>query len=426
MSQKVYPKYRWYVLFALLVSVAIQGMVMICPSPIVGAIAESLKLDLGSATAAITLPFLLTIGVGGVLSGFIIDKFGLEKTFVVSTAIVVITGLLMPVFGKTMIGLIVLRGIQGLVFAPTTAAAGPKVAAEWFPPHERVMVPGLMNAAFSLGISVGFCVSPAIAAISGWNAAFTWMTLAMILSLILFVIQAFGPKAPGFTEENITAATSNDDFKKVFKIPVFWLTIVAFFMFPWVLQGYNNLMAGKLAVPTPVGLGLGAQVTGGIMSGFTIAGVIGSILSSLILEKIFRGKFKTGITVTFILTALFCVLVMLPGIYTNVVLLTGCVIMAGFFTGMPGPFIQGFISRHYPTHIMGRVGGITIGLGMFGGSVSVAVGSFALHATGYYTVPIILVIIAAIIGAIAGFGIIPAKVLENDKECAAVHEMSQL
>jgi len=126
------------------------------------------------------------------------------------------------------------------------------------------------------------------------------------------------------------------------------------------------------------------------------------------------------------LTAIFCVLVMLPGIYTNVGLLTGCVIMAGFFTGMPGPFIQGFISRHYPTHIMGRVGGITIGLGMFGGSVSVAVGSFALHATGYYTVPIILVIIAAIIGAIAGFGIIPAKVLENDKECAAVHEMSQL
>jgi hypothetical protein len=46
-----------------------------------------------------------------------------------------------------------------------------------------------------------------------------------------------------------------------------------------------------------------------------------------------------------------------------------------------------------------------MGLAIFGGTVGVAAGSAALHATRMYNVSIIIVVVVALIGAVAGFGI---------------------
>jgi MFS family permease len=413
MNENNYTKYRWYVLVALIVANIIQGMLLISPTPLVGEIAKSMNMDLGSATASAMLPFTLMVAIGGILSGFVMDKIGLAKTFISSTVIIVISSFLMPVLGVTSSGFAILRGIQGLACSPINAS-GPRVAAEWFPKNQRAMIQGFMSAAFTFGITIGFTVSPAIAAAVGWNVALSRIGVLFIVSVIMFVIMAFGPKSPAVLEESSTPDNADADIKKVFGLPTFWMTLLAFFFLSWVSQGYNDLTPGHIAVPVPVGLGLGAQVAGRLMSTYTLAFVVGSLVSGFFLQKIFRGNSKRGITATYILTAIFSGSVMLPTVASNISILTVCLVLAGFFMGMPGPFTFGFVASQYPAHITGRVGGIIAGMGIFGGTIAVAVGSYALHATGAYTVSIMIVVCVCVLGATAGFGVNRPN-LENER-----------
>ena len=80
--------------------------------------------------------------------------------------------------------------------------------------------------------------------------------------------------------------------------------------------------------------------------------------------------------------------------------------------GMPNAINMSFIANSYPEHITGRVGGFTMGLGIFGGAIGVAAGSAALHITGMYNISIIIVAIAAITGAISGLGIKAPKIFK--------------
>ena len=51
MSEMPYPKYRWYALVTLIVATLSQGMSLIAPTPLVGEIVGSLRVELGAAAA---------------------------------------------------------------------------------------------------------------------------------------------------------------------------------------------------------------------------------------------------------------------------------------------------------------------------------------------------------------------------------------
>jgi MFS family permease len=412
MKEVEYPKFRWYVLMATIVASLGQGMILIAPSPLVGQIAKTLQLDLGAATAAVMLPFTLFVAIGGIVGGMVLDKLGIAKTFIASCFIVLVCSILIPVLGDNVLGIALLRAIQGFVFGPV-AVSGPRMAAEWFPKKERGFVQGTQGASLSLGITIGLISGPAIAAGSGWQSALAWFGVSMLIGVIMFIIYAFGPKSPLSMGGAETGHAGAVDFKMVFKLPVFWLTLLSVFALSWVMQGYNDLTPGHLAVPSPIGLGLGEQTAGTIMGMYTFAFMFGSLVSSFVAEKIFNGKYKLAVTVTFFLTAIFCAAVTLPVVSSNIVTLKICLILAGFFMGMPLATCMTFISNNYPEQITGSVGGMTMGLGIFGGTVGVAAGSFALHATGKYTVSMLIVIAVAIIGGFCGLGINAPKIFEK-------------
>ena len=77
-----YPNYRWFPLATLIAAHILQGMALIGPTPLVGSIAETLRFNLGAATAAAMLPFTLMVAIGGLISGMVIDRWGLAKTYV--------------------------------------------------------------------------------------------------------------------------------------------------------------------------------------------------------------------------------------------------------------------------------------------------------------------------------------------------------
>jgi MFS family permease len=415
MAEVNYPNYRWYALITLVAAHVIQGMALIGPSPLVGLIAETMHTDLGSATAASMLPFTLMVAIGGLLSGMIIDRWGLAKTYIVFCSLETIAAVLLPMFGTSLAGLIVLRGLQGLGCGPITAS-GPRLAAEWFPRSQRSMVQGFTGASLSMGIVLGLTTSPIIAASRSWLASLTILGGLMIVAVVLSVILFLGPKSPGSIADPATKADVLKDFKRVFGLPVFWLTFVSAFSLSWVMQGYQDLTPGHIAVSPPAGLALGTIVAGQMMGLLVFAFVLGSLVSPIVAEKIFRGKYGRAVTVSFLLTAVFCVSVMWPAVTSRTSTLAICLFFAGFFMGMPNAINMSFIANNYPEHITGSVGGFTMGLGIFGGSIGVAAGSTALHITGMYNVSIIIVVIVAVIGAIAGFGINPPKIFNQNRD----------
>jgi MFS family permease len=413
MAEVNYPKYRWYVFITLIVATLVQGMALIGPTPLVGMIAETLHADLGSATASAMLPFALMVAIGGLISGMTIDRLGLAKTYIIFCSMETVAAMLLPVLGTTIMGLIVLRGLQGFGCGPIIAS-GPRLAAEWFPRNQRSMVQGVQGASLSLGIIIGLTTGPVIAASAGWLASLTALGGSMAIAVMLSVIFLFGPKSPGSIADQATKEDVIRDFKKVFGLPAFWLTFVSTFALCWVMQGYQDLTPGHIAVPPPAGLGLGTIVAGRMMGLLVFAFILGSLVSPIIAEKIFHGKYGRAVTFSFLLTAIFCVSVMWPVVTSNMSILAICLFLAGFFMGMPNAINMSFISNNYPEHITGSVGGFTMGLGIFGGAVGVAAGSTALHITGMYNVSIIIVVVVAVIGAIAGFGINPPRIFNQN------------
>ena len=149
-----YTGYRWFPLATIIAAHMLQGMALIGPTPLVESIAETLNFNLGAATAAAMLPFTLMVAIGGLISGMVIDRWGLAKTYVLFCSMEAVAALLLPVLGTSAIGLILLRGLQGLGCGPITAS-GPKLASEWFPRSQRSMVQGVTGASLSFGIILG-------------------------------------------------------------------------------------------------------------------------------------------------------------------------------------------------------------------------------------------------------------------------------
>jgi MFS family permease len=386
-------------------------MALIGPTPLVGSIAETLNFNLGAATAAAMLPFTLMVAIGGLISGMVIDRWGLAKTYVLFCSMETAAALLIPVLGTSAMGLILLRGVQGLGCGPITAS-GPKLASEWFPRSQRSMVQGVTGASLSFGIILGLNIGPVIADMRNWVTALTILGGLMIIAVILSIIFVFGPESPGSIADQATKEDISKDFKKVFGLPAFWMTFISTFALSWVMQGYQDLTPGHIAVESPVGLGLGSIVAGRMMALLVFAFILGSLAAPIIAEKIFRGKYGRAITISFFFTAFFCLSVMCPLVKSSTPVLVTCLFLAGFFMGMPMANGMSFVANNYPEHITGSVGGFTMGLAIFGGAIGVAAGSAALHITGMYNVSIIIVGVVAVIGAIAGFGIKPVRIFD--------------
>ena len=171
------------------------------------------------------------------------------------------------------------------------------------------------------------------------------------------------------------------------------------FLFNWLTQGVNDLTPGYFALAAPVGVGFGIMAAGQLMMMFLAMYMIGSLVSGWLNRYVYRGNTKLQVMFAFLITAIyfFVRFAGVTGQGPNPLLLVVMAI-AAFFMGQGIPTIMGFIAKSYPEHITGRVGGMSMGLGLIGGVVGVGAGSSALTKTGNYQASISIVTIVAIIG----------------------------
>ncbi|MBP2653508.1 MAG: transporter transrane protein [Firmicutes bacterium] len=399
-SMREFTGFRWFVLATLCIVTATTAVVLISPAPLIGAIAKSFVINVGEATGASMATFNLAVAISCLVGGPLLDRFGFVRVWSVCLAMIALGEIATPTFGDTVAKFHILRLIQGFGTGPIMASTA-RVAAQWFPPSERGIVAGVQGTAMGLGTAVGLVISPMLFAAKGdWAVTIAWLGAMPLIALIMTLVIAFGPEPPNEHVEQTGRETqaSRSDFAQAIRLPATWGAILCVVLLSWVMQGFNDLVPGFIAVDPPVGLGRNPVVAGQFMMVLQIAFMVGAILSGFIVDGLFGGRSRPVVFLGFLGTAIFCYAIRFNFVHSSNFAMLINLAMAGLFQSVCIPATIAFIARNYPEHITGKLGGLAQGIGIFGGTAGVTVGAFALDFSGFYNYSIVAVSLAALVG----------------------------
>jgi len=395
-----YPGFRWFALITMVFGVVAQSVVMIAPAPLIGEVAKYLGRELGLVTFTVMGLWTVTVCLGGMVGGVIADKVGIAKVYFVCSILLILSAILIPFVGRNLAAIIVLRLLGGAATGPIITTIS-RLTAEWFPPDQRPVMTGMAGMAFALGVLIGFGIAPPVFTMTqSWPVTMVYMAIPAGVFLVLSLIMVFGPKAPEIVlEEHEDRHAGDRDFKLALGDPVIYLLAVYVFLFNWLTQAVNDLTPGYFALEPPVGVGFGILTAGKLMMFFLAMYMFGSLVSGWLNQYVYRRNTRLQILIAFILSGIYF-FVKYSGVVGSGPNLLLIVVMGftAFFMGQGLPTILGFIARAYPEHITGRVGGMSMGVGLFGGVVGVGAGATALTETGNYQASVTIVTIVAIIG----------------------------
>ena len=415
-SEFIYPRFRFFMMLTVAFGYLVIGVLLIAPATIVGIIAKDMSITVGQASMITMGTYTLAAAVAAILSGVFIDRFGVPKTITAGSAIVVVASLATPLVGHTPAGLAITRILLGLGGAPIASCCA-TVAARWFPERERGVFAGLQGAGVSIGIAIGFIIVPQLMnALGGsWLAANGWLSIGPIITLSLCIVTLF-VKEPEFhltVKAREDLAASRSVFGLTVRQSAFYVGILCFGAFCWIMNAFNDLTPGYIAVPPPTGLGFGPAVAGQSMMFVQIGMILGSIATGFILQKIFKGKIKPVLAIGFLAAAVCMLSVKFEIIYAYRGVLIVALFLAGFFQAFIIPVMAVFIARHYPASVSGKVYGISLGISFIGSAFGVFIGSTFLHFTGNYQMSIFVVFIIAVLGFAAALGLNPPKAFQT-------------
>jgi MFS transporter, ACS family, hexuronate transporter len=118
----------------------------------------------------ITATFLWTYAVAYFFSGYIIDRLGSRRGFLVFVSGWSVANML-HAFARSFAGLAVCRGLLALM-EPANFPAGIKAVSEWFPLRERALAIGIFNSGTAFGNALAAPVAAYCALYYGWRSAF--------------------------------------------------------------------------------------------------------------------------------------------------------------------------------------------------------------------------------------------------------------
>ena len=396
-----YSKFRWFWLWTVTFSYAVCGISMVFPSAFIGDMAKSMGLPLATVSFAGMAVFSLANAVGTILGGPLLDKFGVPKTITIGAAITFLCYALTPL-SSSLGWLMALRIICGLASGPVIGCAA-IIAIRWFPKNERAIYAGFQGIGIAVGILICYAIIPKIfygVAGMNWQTTFLIGGIAPFIGLVSCFITIFvKPKNESLAHAGAPAGHGgiSNDLKNALKSRFFYATILIIFASIWAMDAFNDLTPGYMAVPAPVGLGLGGEMAGTSMTLVSIGCIIGSLLSGFIVRFLFKNKVKPIVIISFVGCAIFSISVAFPFVYNTSALLLICLFLQGFTQSFAVPQMALYVSQCFPVTVAGRVYGAAMGIGVFG-SVGVSVGALLLHSTGAYLASIFAVGIICVVG----------------------------
>ncbi|HSV52382.1 MAG TPA: MFS transporter, partial [Burkholderiaceae bacterium] len=383
--------FRWWILLAIAASSMCSGMILMSFAPLIGDVAKSLNVDLGTASfglIGITM-FVSAAAIG--LLGFWVDRVGIFPPLLIGQAVILLSNAAIPFAGDQLELLIAIRVLQGLGSAALTASISPAMAL-WFPRQEMGRAMGLQAIGMALGIMSGLNMGPVLSpALGGWQWGIGVLSVVPLIALLITVPIAIKSRSNRPVSTGFDRPAEVVSAREFMRMPVFWFGLVALCLCYWVGLSFNSLGPGYLAVDPPVGAGYGPQGAGGLMLLFTVAGIVGPPLGGYLIDKLFDGRSRPLIAIGWALGAVCYTAVLFAPIYGNSFVLGAVLLAAGLSNPFVNVTLMSYAAKVFPPHAVGRVSGIWLSLSFLAGSAGVMVCSLALRSTGTYTLPLLII-----------------------------------
>jgi MFS family permease len=362
--------YGWWVLVSLFFISIVGPMGRYSLS----AIAPFIKVDLSWSSEQIGLAFSIHFAVyafAAILSGWLIDKIGSRRTFIIG-GVITFTGMALLSRMTSLWQFYLFFGfIMGLALSVTHAVPAITTARKWFYRRGGLAV-GIVSAAFVLGTAL---LSPLITIMCnsflGWRN--TWFICAVAFSSIIIFLSLLlvrdSPKSKGLypdgmsQEESIkyeiAVAGSGLTIKGALKTLSLWMFLVSYSLFLFPAQG----LVGHLVL-WAVGLGYPEAIAGIYVSTMTLPMAVMGLFGGWLGDRI--GKKPVMI--------LACAMGILATIYGWLFVNTESslfifVIFFGTSQGLALPLFAAYLGDIFGLSSLGKLFGIlTLGGGLIGGS----------------------------------------------------------
>jgi MFS family permease len=383
-------------------------MIMISFAPLIGVLRDELGISAGTASLGFMSLHAIATAIGCYISGILFARLGIFKVLAAAMVILIVSNASLPLFGHGFWPLVIIRIIEGFGCSACIVATGP-LCADWFPKREVGIANGTQSVGVSLGMMLGLKLAPALAhSASSWQAGLAWLSVGNCVSFVLIVLVGIAAKKHMAESAQVQAEVASEVVSAgsglsayVFTLP-FIVGILCFACGTWTQAAFNDLTPGYFAIAPPVGVGLGgsigAVVAGNLFATVLAAGIIGSILSGILMDRVFGGRAKPLMLMGFGMIAICVVLLILPQVYGQRPPLQLCLFLTGMGTPFVNPMVLAFGAKSFPPAMVPRVIGVWGTVSTVSQGVGVTVGAMALKSTGNYHLSLWIVSMVATLG----------------------------
>ncbi len=279
--------YGWVVVAVTAVTLFVSAGLRSAP----GVFILPLEQDMGWSRSAISFAVsigLITLGIAGPLSGWLMDRYGPKRVALVGLALVVAA--MVASYGITELWqLNLLWGlISGLGTGMVGGVLGPAVANRWFVAR-RGLVIGIFGASLSAGQLVFVPALMAVVLTVGWrwsSVALGLIALVVMIPLLIFLRD--DPTDMGLTPYGVTAgqgaarpAVEPNVMLRAIKAPEFWLLAATFF----VCGATSNGLIGTHLIPHAADHGIPQATAAGMLALMGAMNFVGTIASGWLTDK---------------------------------------------------------------------------------------------------------------------------------------------
>ena len=378
---KVYG-YRWIVLVAYMVIVAVNQLLWITFAPITGSAAKFYGVS-DLSIGLLSMSFMIVYIVVSIPASWAIDTWGIRIAVGIGAALTGVFGVLRGLAANDYTWVLVSQ-IGIAIGQPFLLNAITKVAARWFPIQERATASGLGTLAMYVGIFAGLALTPLLAIRSGIGGMLILYGIASAAATIVFFIAVKErPPTPPCRQDEEGRSLVFDGLKQILRNRDFLLLMLIFFVG---LGAFNGVTTWIEDIVRPRGFSITqAGMAGGLM---IAGGVAGALVFPALSDRLRKRT-------PFIFLALAGSIFGLAGITFAAsygLLLVSAAVM-GLFLLSAGPIgFQYGAEATYPAP-EGTSNGMLLLMGQISGIVFIfGMDSFKSKTTGSMTVPLVALI----------------------------------
>lgn len=386
-SYKVYG-YRWVVLFAFMLVVAINQLLWITFAPITSEAARYYGVS-DLSIGLLSMCFMIVYIIVSIPASWVIDTYGIRVAVGIGAALTGLFGLLRGL-AATEYTWVLIAQIGIATGQPFILNSITKVAARWFPIRERATASGFGSLAMYFGILLGLALTPYLTIGSGIQGMLVIYGIVSALGAIVFLgLAREHPPTPPCPPDQEARSLVFDGLRQVLRKRNFVFLLLIFFVGLGVFNGVTTWIENIVG---PRGFAITqAGITGGLM-------IFGGILGALVIPMLSDHYRKR---IPFLVLALAGAVIGLVGITyaTGYWLLLASAFVFGFFLLSAGPVgFQYGAEIAYPAP-EGTSNGLLLMMGQISGIVFIlAMDSFKSPVTGSMTPSLIVLIGLMILG----------------------------